>query len=171
MKRLIVSLCLVAIVGTACADVTQPALEVNGESIGRGEMLELIEDLRPPFAPEEPAVLGCTERDTAVGVSIENMLIRDEIARLGGSINAEDQARATAEADQLILGATALFSEDGRPFVEETLELRAALTRLVSAEDGGSVMQRLAADADVSIDSRFGDWVDGVGFVGVGPCL
>ncbi len=171
MKRLIVSLCLVAIVVTACADVTQPALEVNGESIGRGEMLELIQGLRPPFAPEDPAVLDCTRRDTAVGVSIENMLIRDEIARLGGSINADDQAQAAAEADQLILGAAALFSEDGRSFVEETLGLRAALSRLVTAEDGGNVMQRLAADADVSIDSRFGDWVPGVGFVGVSPCL
>ena len=85
MKRLIVSLCLVAIVGTACADVTQPAIEVNGESFGRGEVLELIQDLRPALAEEDPAVLDCTIRDTAVEVTIENVLIRDEISRLGSA--------------------------------------------------------------------------------------
>ncbi|MEM7285489.1 MAG: hypothetical protein AAF480_03985 [Actinomycetota bacterium] len=170
MKRLIVSLCLVAIVGTACADVTQPAVEVNGDSIGRGEMLDLIQDLRPPLVPENPPVLDCTIRDTAVQVSIENALIREEIARLGGAVNDDDRTQASAQADQLLLGAAALFSEDGRPFIEETFGLRNALARLVTAEEGNSVLQRLFADADVTIDSRFGDWVDGSGFVALSPC-
>ena len=104
MKRLIVSLCLVAIVATACADVTQPAIEVNGESFGRGEVLELIQDLRGPLAPEDPAVLDCSRRDAAVQILIENTILSDEIARLGGSITEEDRAQATAQADQLILG-------------------------------------------------------------------
>lgn len=171
MKRLIVSLCLVAVVGTACADVTQPAIEVNGESFGRGEVLELIQDLRPALVEEDPAVLDCTIRDTAVEVTIENVLIRDEISRLGGSITGDDQAQAVVQADQLLLGAGALFSEDGRPFVEETLELRVALARLVPSEEGATLLQRLIADADVTIDSRFGDWVPGLGFVPLSPCL
>lgn len=176
MNRLIVSVILLilsAVAATACADVTQPALEVNGETVGRGEMAELIVDLRPPATGDDPARVGgqgnsdgCFTRDLAVSQSIIDMLVRDEIGRLGGSITEADLETARGIAELEIVERQR-FTEDARGFIEDVIGAQTALGRLVETEDVGVTIQRLIEDADVAIDSRFGDWVDGVGFVGV----
>ena len=74
---------LVAVVGTACADVTTSAIEVNGESIGRGELTDLIVDLRSPAVDEDPVAVDCVARDTAVEVTVLTALVRQELERRG----------------------------------------------------------------------------------------
>ena len=173
MNRLIISLVLVALLGTACADVTGSAIEVNGESLDRADVLDLIEDLRSPASGDDPVRIGtpgdfegCFARDLAVNESILNILVKDEIARLGGSVTAEDQVTGEGVAE-VEIAERGRFTEDARDFIEDVVSAQSALGRLVETEDVGITIQRLIEDADVAIDSRFGDWVDGLGFVGI----
>ena len=160
---------LVAVVGTACADVTTSAIEVNGESIGRGELTDLIVDLRSPAVDEDPVAVDCVARDTGVEVTVLTALVRQELERRGAQVTEDDRQQGSLAADQQI-DTAGNYTEDAREPIIEFVSMQAALDRVATNEGLNEVLLRAIAEADVSIDSRFGSWVDGQ-FVPLSPCF
>lgn len=170
MKRLIVSLLALVVLGTACADVTTDALSVNGETTSRSDLLALIEDLRAPVpdgAPET-GTADCRARDTAVVVTIQNAAAHEALAERGGSITDGDRADAVIQADQLI--GEGQLDETARDFIVETVSVGLALSR-VAPEGFNAATDAVLAEADIHIDPRFGTWTDGIGYTPLSPCL
>ncbi len=167
MKRLIVSMLLLAVVGTACADVTTSAIEVNGETFGRGEVVGLLSDIQSEIDAEirraEAAgdinLAALTEQlgsasgtmDGDVSAQIVSIVVWNEVFRQQLS----SEGRDVTESDIAAMAAEQQASGFDT-FDELTAEFQARQVML-----DPQTIERVVLEADVEIDPRFGVWLDG----------
>lgn len=144
----------VLVSGVACADVTGSAIEVNGEEISRGDVVDLLTAISDDVNELEnvPASL-----QTPVGTfealstaQIVSLMIEDEVYRQALSARSIDVTQAEID-------AALAASEPGlsASFDAFSAELRARGAAIQAAELDPN---DLFLDADVAVDPRFGTW-------------
>ena len=157
-RKVLLALCAATVVLAGCADATQPALDVNGVEISRSELHETMNLI--DTVPGESGVLTSSARDAAIEVLIQRELFRLDLDLQGVSISEADREAAAEQTEANL--ASGQVDEEARDFLQEFLELRIAFSNFYGA-DVQPRFTELVRTADIEIDPRFGEWVNGEG--------
>lgn len=154
IRRLLLVLACVAAL-SACADATSSAIDVNGSTFSRTEVNDFLRDIGEEIDEDVegreiigsgPGTMQQDVVSSVLNVWITNEIFRQDLERQGTDISDEDVA-AAASTTQVTGYATfdTLFTE----FV--------ARQQLIDP----TMAQELILGAEVSIDPRWGRWVNG----------
>lgn len=144
----------VALVAAACADVTGAALEVNGETFDRSELVDLIDDVRTDLAEGDVALqfeLGEGTVPTPISATILSVFIQNEV--MGQAL----RARSIDVSNQEIVNVLTTADPTGSTTFDA---LQAEFTaRLQAVQQAEIDIATLFGDAEVELDPRFGEWL------------